>query len=185
MKQILTSILIVSILIACKKEIIDKPTSPIINNLICNPNFEINGQASLNCWNVVKDFTTYPDTFSTVVPTNGGQFSLCLNGTKDVNWDPYAETYITNISGQKIISLSAYVMSLYGGQPIYLTLDHIRGGQVIESKSDSDWAFNGWKKFIVLDTLSMQNQDSLRVKIIQTTGQNSGAYIDLVELTTN
>lgn len=187
MKHILTSMCIACILIACKKEkeISNDQTSSSTNNLICNPSFEINGQASLNCWNVVKDFTTYPDTFSTEVPSNGGQFSLSLNGTKDHNWDPYAETYVTNISGNKNISLSAYVKSLYGGQAIYLTLDHIRGGQVIASKSDFSWAFNGWKKFIVLDTLSMQSQDSLRVKIIQTTGQNSGAYFDLVELTTD
>jgi hypothetical protein len=187
MKHFLTSILIACILTACKKdkEIIDNPTTPIINNLVCNPSFEVNGHGSLNCWNIVKDFTTYPDTFSTVVPTNGGQFSLRLDGVKDVNWDPYAETYITNISGQKIISVSAYVMSLYGGQPIYLNLDHLRGGLVIDSKSDFHWAFNDWKKFNVVDTLSIQSQDSLRIKIIQTTGQNSGAYIDLIELTTN
>lgn len=138
MKNILTLIVIASILMACKKdkEIIDSPTPPIKNNLVCNPSFEINGQGSLNCWNVVKDFTTYPDTFSTVVPTNGGQFSLRINGINDVNWDPYAETYITNISGQKVISLSAHVMSIYGGQPIYLTLDHIQQTRIVRASGN-------------------------------------------------
>ena len=180
MKHVLTFILIGSIFMACQKE--KNSTLPITNNLICNPSFEVDGHGSLNCWNIVKDFTTFHDTFATMAPTNGGKFSLRLEGIRDVHWDPYAETYITNISGQKVISLSAYIMSLLGGQPIYLYLDHIRGGKVIESKSDCDWAFNDWKKFIVTDTLTLQNQDSLRVKIVQTTGQNSSAYIDLVAL---
>ena len=187
MKHFLILILFTSILISCKKdtEIINNPTPPIINNLICNPSFEISGHGSLNCWKIVKDFTTFPDTFSTIVPTNGGQFSLRLDGIKHVGWAPFAEIYITNLSGLKVISLSAYVMSLYGGQSIDLTLEHIRGGLVINSKSDYHWAFSGWRKFTVLDTLSVNNDDSLRVKIIQNNGQNSGAYIDLVELTTN
>lgn len=184
---ILILLLLTSIFLAYNKdnEIIDNPSFPGTNNLVYNPSFEMNGHGSLNCWNIVKDFTTYPDTFTTLVPNNGGNYSLRLEGSKDVNWDPYVETYITNISGLKIVSLSAYIMSLYGGQAIYLTLDHIRGGQIIDSKSDSHWAFNDWKKFIVIDTLTLLNQDSLRVKIIQNTGQNSGAYIDLIELTTN
>ncbi|MES2380881.1 MAG: hypothetical protein V4538_07555 [Bacteroidota bacterium] len=185
MKYILITILIASTFMACEKdkEISDNPTP--INNLINNASFEINGKGSVNGWNLVKDFRTFPDTFSNTVPVGGGQFSLRLEGTKDVKWNPYAETYITNISGKKIISLSAYIRSLYGGQDIYLSLYHIRGGQVIDSKSDSHLAFNDWKKFSVIDTLSLQNQDSLRVKIMQSTSQNSGAYIDLVELTTN
>ena len=180
---ILTAIIVLP---ACKKEQEGNDTSPpSVNNLVCNPSFEINGQASIDCWTVVKNFNTYPDTFSTDVPTNGGQFSLRLEGTSDTDWDPYAESYVTDISGNKIVSLSAYIKALLGGQPIYLWLEHIRGGQVIESKSDHHWAFKGWKEFSVTDTLLLQPQDSLRIKIIQTTGQNSSANIDMVKLTTN
>ena len=187
MKYILTTILLTIIFLqACKKEQENIDLSiPSVNNLVCNPSFEINGQGSLNCWTVVKDFITYPDTFSTEVPPNGGQFSLRLEGTKDVNWDPYAESYVTNISGQKIVSISAYIKSLYGGQAIYLWLEHVRSGQIIKSKADYSLAFNGWRKFNVTDTLFLQTQDSLRIKIIQSTGQNSGAFIDMVEMTTN
>ena len=188
MKQNITLLLLASLIIlSCNKdkETADDILSPTTNNLVCNSSFEINGKGSLSCWSVVKDFIIYPDTFSTEAAPNGGNFSLRLEGTKDANWDPYAENYVTNISGQKIVSLSAYIMSVYGGQSIYLYLEHIRTGQVIKSKSYYDWAFNGWKKFSVTDTLTLQTQDSLRIKIIQTTGQNSGAYIDLVEMTAN
>jgi hypothetical protein len=183
-KQFIIALMPIVFLLSCKKDkSIGSPApSP---SLICNPSFEINGQGSLHCWNLVKDFATYPDTFSTDVPPNGGQFSLRLEGVKDVNWDPYAETYVTNLSGQKIVSLSAYAKTLYGGQSIYLWLEHVRSGQVIKSKSDNKWAFSGWQTLLVTDTLTLQSQDSLRIKIVQTTGQNSSAYIDLVELNTN
>ncbi|MCC6385340.1 MAG: hypothetical protein LC117_06965 [Bacteroidia bacterium] len=146
MKCILTSVFIASALIACKKDKENtesqtpdnNPTPPVITNLVCNPSFELNGYRSLNCWTLVKDFTTSPATFSNVVPINRGIFSLRLNGIKDLNWNPYAETFITNIPAQKIISLSAYIMTVYCRQPICLILDQIRGGQAIDSKSDYD-----------------------------------------------
>ncbi|HOZ15296.1 MAG TPA: hypothetical protein PLH91_09100 [Tenuifilaceae bacterium] len=171
-------LIVVTFLFSCKKE--DVNTYP---NLICNPSFEINGQGSLECWTIGYDYITYPDLFSSDVPPNGGNFSLSLSGGKDVDFEPYVEGCVTNIAGNKIINLSAYVKSLYGGQPIYLWLEQVREGQVIKSKCDMSWAFNGWRKFKVIDTLFLDTKDSIRVKIIQTTGQNSGALVDLVEMT--
>ena len=54
-------------------EIPDTSAAP---NLICNPSFERDGHGSLECWRIVKDFTTYPDTFVQIAPPGGGQFSL-------------------------------------------------------------------------------------------------------------
>jgi hypothetical protein len=186
MKKILALIFIV-LIFSCKKDKVEKNilTHNTSVNLVCNSSFEINNLQSINCWNIVKDFSTYPDTFSTDVPHDGGYFSLRLNGIRDVNWEPYAETFVTNLSGEKIISLSAYIKAVYGGQVTNLILEQIRAGMVIRNKIFSDYAINGWEKFIINDTLTMLTTDSLRIKIVQTTSQNSGSLIDLVELKTN
>ena len=160
-------------------EIPDTSATP---NLICNPSFEQDGRGSLACWHIVKDFTTYPDTFVQLAPPQGGQFSLRLEGYRDVAWDPFVETFVTNLSGSRALTLSAEVMAIAGGQAIELWLKHIRNGQVIDSTVDVHWAFNGWLRFAVTDTLVLQPQDSLQVKILQNTGQNSLCYVDWVEL---
>ncbi len=155
---------------------------PDTSNLICNPSFELDGHGSLECWRIVKDFTTYPDTFVQIAPPGGGQFSLRLEGYRDVAWDPYVETFVTNLTGTRNLTLTAEVMAIGGGQAIELWLKHIRNGQVIDSTVDVHWAFNDWLQFRVTDTLTLLPQDSLQIKILQNTGQNSLCYVDWVVL---
>ncbi len=190
LKKILIACCVLSLhLSSCQLDIQDViiphheiPDTSATSNLICNPSFERGGHGSLECWRIAKDFTTYPDTFVYMAPPQGGQFSLRLEGYRDVAWDPYVETFVTNLSGTRNLALTAEVMAVAGGQAIELWLKHIRNGQVIDSTVDVHWAFNGWLQFAVTDTLILQQQDSLQIKILQNTGQNSLCYVDWVVL---
>lgn len=149
-------------------------------NLVCNPSFESAGQPSLNCWKLQMDTTTYLDWYSMDVPPDGGQYSLKLAGSKDASFDPYAETFMTGLSGNQNLEISAFIQALYGGQSIYLTATQKRNGMIVQTADQSDWAFNGWKKFTITENFQFESTDTLYVHITQTTGQNSACLVDQV-----
>ncbi|MCX7744102.1 MAG: hypothetical protein N2167_06010 [Flavobacteriales bacterium] len=151
-------------------------------NLVCNSSFENQNQPDLSCWKLMMDTLTYSDWYSTVVPPEGGQFSLKLAGSEGASFDPYAETYITDLSGNITLQISAFIQALYGGQPIYLSAYQHRNGSVIQSADQTDWAFNGWKKFSITETFQFELTDTLFIRITQTTGQNSSCLVDLVSV---
>lgn len=119
-------------------------------NLDCNESFESNHQPYFSCWKLVMDTLTYSNLYSSNVPPNDGNFSLKLAGSEDSSFEPYAETYITQLSGQYYLQISAYIKSLHSGQSIHLSATQKRNNAIIKTAEYSDGAFNGWKNFKIV-----------------------------------
>lgn len=149
-------------------------------NLVCNASFESNRQPDISCWKLMMDTLTYSDWYSTDVPPNGGTFSLKLAGSEDASFEPYAETYITKLSGKYHLHISAYIKSLYGDQSIHLSATKKRNNAIIQTAEYRDGAFNEWKNFKIVQEFQMDSTDTLFIGITQSSGQNSACLIDMV-----
>jgi hypothetical protein len=178
MKKIQNFILLLFFLSISIAVIISCSNSEI--NLVCNESFESNHQPDLSCWKLVMDTHTYSDWYSTEVPPNCGNFSLKLVGSEDASFEPYAETYITQLSGKYHLQISAYIKSLYGDQSIHLSATKKRNNAIIQTAEYRDGAFNEWKNFKIVQEFQMDSTDTLFIRITQSSGQNSACLIDMV-----
>lgn len=121
----------------------------------------------------------------------GGEYSLALYGT--VYWiDPEhhygylndsVSTYISNISGTKILELSAYRMS-YGLIPSKIKLRLHKSGIIVKEKLASVYSHNGnWELMSVIDTMDLELKDSIEIQLYKIPDKTRNpTYFDLVEL---
>lgn len=176
-RMILHCILFMSIptLIGCSKSAPTAPISPsATDNLLRNPSFESNGSPSLEGW--IVDVDTNRFSFSSDVPTSGGRYSVALETMW--GWATICQNVAAN-PGNHQYRFSAWAKGeyYYGGQ--------IRGRLKLCLKRADSLLFMKyvtvtdtiWNEYSIVDTLSVETGDSLRVVI-------TGGYSQLARGTT-
>jgi len=158
------------------------PTGPSASsNLLQDPSFESNGQATLNGW-VVNDTSIVH--FANDAPPDGGKWSVAVN----VIWIgpnmfevPYQKVKL--VSGTKIYTFSFWAKSS----------TVIKGmGSILALKADSIVSYkyvrvedSTWTNYTIADTISSDQADSLFVTISGGATELAGGktYFDLCSLT--
>ncbi len=169
---------------SCKKEVLPINEAKQ-NNTLFETSFENNNDISE--WNLFYDyyFGVEYDTIVNSTCTNGGQKALNIKAQRKKT--SFAEKYISNVSGNKILTLSFYA-TLYSGQnSATASLSQIRNGIIVKNKEINLGIWNDWEKFNVIDTLNLVTSDSIKIKFEGkgSTYESSDFIIDLVKLVKN
>jgi hypothetical protein len=163
-------------LIGCSDK--DKAINSEFDNIIANPSFEVDGNASYEGWDVYPDLVG----FSEDTPQIGGEWSLELFHGMPPEWG-FARIYITGYEGQNIFRLTVFGKSAIVG-----------GSAEIGIWSGDDWVSSkfisipadtrAWNEYSITDTLSTQDSDTIAVQLtgygIETEG--GSVLVDLARL---
>lgn len=155
--------------------------SPLLcgsQNLIQNSSFEFNSLPTGEGW--FSSQNPIPqEYYENDAPEGGGLWSLKLN-----TWGRslyFAETFLTNFSGQKIFKLDGWMKTTgyYG----VISLCHISSGKIIKEKIIMEKP-TSWTKYEIVDTLNLQPQDTIKVRVSSTYSPVMKYYqlFDLIEL---
>ncbi|MFK7921888.1 MAG: T9SS type A sorting domain-containing protein [Bacteroidia bacterium] len=164
-------------------------------NLISNPDFEINGERncqdwyqengdSLNCPCDSISSDTICGRFYQNTPPNGNIWPWGMGA--EGNYPPNRiQTYLTGLSGTNSYKLSIWMKLEEGnGAKGYAGISIKSQGQITLGPSVSGSA-RDWVKYTIIDTLSLQSTDTVIVSLIAAAaGPGWGTVLfDLVELT--
>ncbi|MCL5029624.1 MAG: hypothetical protein M1480_11495 [Bacteroidetes bacterium] len=158
MKRFISIILfILLILLSSCKETGVGPTLSIIN-LIRNPNFELNGQPSLQYWSA--DFNN--PKFIQDSPSFDGKWSLQLYSGY-IPFETYVQTFITGESGTGVYKLTVWMKSINGWRGS-ASIGIWKQNNLIDRK----YIYNSsqqWTPVSLIDTLSLQSTDTIAVRL--------------------
>ncbi len=138
------------------------PTGPSPNtNLLKDPSFENNGNASLTGWNAYTSFIN----FSNDVPPEGGKWSIFMYGYNPLSAQPILldpiNQKITTLKGSYVYSFSFWSKA-DSTTDAYGKVFAFRNDSLISIKSvavtDSNWA-----QYFIIDSLSSTDADSLKI----------------------
>lgn len=155
------------------------PTSPSASgNLLSNPSFESNGSPSLQGWS-----HAYMDTsifaFTSDVPPAGGKYSVAI----DAVWGPpntISQTVPVS-PGDHQYKFSAWAKKIGFGGQLQLYLERSGSLSLLKYIDVTDTT---WTEYSLVDTLSVEGGDSLRVLISGGLSQLQAGttYFNLCEL---
>lgn len=152
----------------------------IRQNLIANPSFEVCGRPTVKGW-ILND--TSNAFLVRESPPFGGLHSLqLLQG-----WiGGSATTYISGQSGTGLYKLNLWMKSPSGsGHKALISMGIISQGEFVENKNHLIEVSSVWESYSILDTLTTQYNDSIRIWLWGGYSQFGGieTLYDLVELT--
>ena len=134
-----------------------RPNNPP-TNLITNPDFDLNGQLSLDGWTVDTSLAAIvQDT-----PPDDGKRSLQL----EAGWNPqegFARTYVSGLSGTGVYKLVVWTKS-FNSWPGRITIGQWAQGGWLNSKQVLSVS-SDWHQVTVLDTMLLANSDSIAVHL--------------------
>ena len=136
----------------CKKE-----TFPPEGNLIVNYSFEENGVFSLTGWD------TSNAQYSTIVPENGGDFSVKLFPGAPPD-EGYVDYTINGLVGEKTITMSCQA-NAFGGWLGTATLKLISTGETSADLATATWDQNNWGAIDLSATATFAEGDVLKLHL--------------------
>ena len=146
-------------------------------NLIANPSFEVNGQPTLQFWTA----DTFLTAFVQDTPPGGGSWSLML-GPGWIPAEGYARTYVSGLSGRRILELTVWIKSLNSWPGSASLGQWSKGGWVTSKRVYCD--STNWTQISIDDTLSLLPTDTVAIHL--SAGATEVAYgedlFDLVRL---
>jgi hypothetical protein len=184
-------VIVLLIIFQCKKDVAVPQNVPTLTqdniNLISNGSFENQGQCTYQGW--IGFNSPLLVSFSNDVPPGGGSCSISLvgNGNEPPN---ILKTYITNLNGTKIFTLTCWIKRQQTIQNVNLggtlKLAKITGGSIVKEKLVQSNS-SSWQKYMLIDTLTLQSGDSIEISLISTGVGPVGVtnLFDKVELKSN
>ena len=127
--------------------------------------FESNGAPDLISWHLYYEAVNWGnDTLVSASCANGGSFALNLEA--DRLQRSYAEAFITQLSGPRVMLLSFKAMLFSGQNSITATLAQIRGGTVLRENEFALGTWNDCLDFGMTANMDLMPTDSVRIRFV-------------------